>query len=53
MHPIVQEKNLTLALELAIDRVANDAFVVATNDRLDRKPIERWRLDRRHVFHPD
>ena len=50
---IVQKVNLTLALELAIDRVADDALVVAANHRLDRKPIEWRRLDCRHVFHPD
>ena len=49
----MQKINLALALELAIDRVANDALVVTANHRLDRQPIERRRLDRRHVFDPD
>ena len=53
LHAIVQEIDLALALEFAIDRVADDPFVVAADDRLDREPIERRRLDRRHVFHAD
>ena len=50
---VVQEINLTLALELALDGVADDALVVTADDRLDREAIERRRLDRRHVFHAD
>ena len=51
LHAIVQEVNLALPLELAIDRVANDSLVVSANDRLDRQAIERRRFDRGHVFH--
>jgi len=50
---IVQEVNLALAFQLAIDCVADDALVVPTNDGLDREAIERRRFDRRHVFYPD
>ena len=53
LHPIVQEKNLALSFEFAIDRVANDSFIVTTNDCFDRKPVLRWRFDCRHVFHTD
>ena len=51
LHAVVQEIDLALALELAIDRVADDALVVTADDRLDRQAIERRRLDRGHVFH--
>ena len=50
---VVQKIDLTLALELAIDRIADDALVVPANDRLNREPVERRRLDRRHIFDPD
>ncbi len=50
---IVQEIDLPLAFELAVDRVANDALVVAADDGLDREAVERRGLDRRHVFDPD
>ena len=53
LHAVVQEIDLALPFQLAIDRVANDALVVAANNRFDRQPIERRRLDRRHVFHAD
>ena len=53
LHAVVQEENLALALEFAIDRVANDPLVVTADHGLDRQPIERRRLDRRHVFHAD
>ena len=46
LHAVVQEIDLALAFELAIDRVANDPLVVAADDRLDRQPIERRRFDR-------
>ena len=49
----MQEINLALPLELAIDRVADDALVVTADHRLDRQAIERRRLDRGHVFHAD
>ena len=50
-HAIVQEKHLALSLQLAIDRVANNSFVVTANDGFNRQPIERRRFDRGHVFH--
>ena len=46
LDAVVQEINLALPLELAVDRVADDALVVAADDRLDRQAIERRRLDR-------
>ena len=36
LHAVVQKIDLALALELAIDRVADDPLVVAADDRLDR-----------------
>ena len=51
LHPIVQEKNLALAFQFTIDRVANDPFIVTANHRFDRKPVLRWRFDCRHIFH--
>src|SRR5205807_2412854 len=50
---VVQKINLALALELAVDRVANDPLIVAAHDCLNRETIERRRLDRGHVFHAD
>ena len=47
----MQEENLALPLEFAIDRVPNNAFVIAADNRLDRKPIERRRLNRGHIFY--
>ena len=53
LHAIVQKENLTLALELVIDRIANNPFVVTAYRCLDGQPIERRRLDRGHVFDSD
>ena len=50
LDAVVQEIDLALPLELAIDRVADDALVVTADDRLDREAIERRRLDGGHVF---
>ena len=53
LHPVVQKENLTLPLELALDRIANDPLVVTAHDRFNRETIERRRLNRRHVFYSD
>ena len=49
----MQEEDLSLALQLAFDGVANDAFVITADHRLDRQPVERRRFDRGHVLHAD
>ncbi len=53
LDAVVQKENLTLPLQLAIDRVANDSLIVTADDRFDRQTIERRRLNRGHVFHAD
>ena len=53
LHAVVEEINLALALQFAVDRIADNALVVTADDRFDRQTIERRRLDRGHVFHAD
>ena len=48
-HAVVQEENLSAAIQFALDGVADDALVVMRGDRLDRQPVVRRRLDRAHV----
>src|SRR5260370_11599408 len=50
---VMQKINLTLTFELTIDRVPDNSFVVTADDRFYRQTVERWRLDRRHVFDAD
>src|SRR5207244_9454341 len=50
---VMQKINLTLTFELTIDRVPDNSFVVTADDRFHRQTVERWRLDRRHVFDAD
>src|ERR1700761_2024481 len=47
---VMQEVDLPLPGELALNRVANDPFVVWTNQRIDWNAIQRRRLDRAHVL---
>ena len=46
LDAVVEKINLTLALNLAINGVANDALIVAANDCFNGQPIERRRFDR-------
>ena len=48
-HAVVQKENLPAAIQLALDGVANDAFVVLRHDGLDRQAVVRRRLDGAHV----
>ena len=49
LNPVVQKINLPAACEFAIDGVADDALVVATDDSLDRLAIRRRGFDHGHV----
>ena len=48
-HAVVQKENLPAAIQLALDGVADDAFVVLRHDGLDRQAVVRRRLDGAHV----
>src|SRR5206468_4835244 len=50
---VMEKINLSLAVELAVNGVANNAFVVAADDGFDWEPVQRRGLDRRHVFNAD
>ena len=53
LDAVMQEENLTLPLEFAIDRVANEPLIVPGHDRFHRQAIQ-WRgLNRGHVFYAD
>src|SRR5207249_8247253 len=50
-YSVVQKENLTLPLQFATDRVANEPLVVAGHYRFHRQAV-KWRgLNRGHVFH--
>ena len=51
--PIVQKENLALALQLAVNGIANNSLIIGGDHCLDRQPVERWRFDRGHVFYAD
>src|SRR5207237_10632927 len=53
LDAVMQKINLTLTLQLTIDRVPDNSFVVTADNRFHRQTVERWRLDRRHVFDAD
>ena len=48
---VVQKEDLPLPFQFAINRGANDPFIVRRHDRFDRQTIGRGSLDRGHVFH--
>ncbi len=48
-HPVVQEKHLPAAVQLALNGVADDSFIVLRDDRFHRQPVLRRRLNRAHV----
>ena len=48
-HAVVQEKNLSAAVQFALDGVADQALVVGGRNRLDRQAVMRRRLDGAHV----
>ena len=48
-HAVVQKENLPAAIQLALDGVADDAFVVLHHDGFDRQAVVRRRLDGAHV----
>ena len=47
----MDEEHLSAALELALERLLDDAAAEAADDRFDGQPIERRGLDHRHVPH--
>ena len=49
-YAVMQEEHLALPLQLALDRVADDAFVVRADERLDRDAVQRCGLDGAHVL---
>jgi len=51
LHAIVQKENLTLALQLTIDGIANNSLFIGGDHCLDGQPVERRRFDRGHVLH--
>src|SRR5207302_9430670 len=53
LDAVVQKISLALALELALDRVANKSLVVTGDDCFDRQTVERRRFNGRHVFRAD
>src|SRR5207302_10668182 len=53
LDTVVQKINLALSLQFAIDRIANDTFVVAADDCLHGQTIERRRFNGGHIFHAD
>src|SRR5205823_3163265 len=53
LDAVMQEENLTLPLEFAIDRVANEPLIVPGHDRFHRQAIQRRSLNRGHVFYAD
>ena len=50
-YAIVQEEYLTLPFELAIDRRANQPLIVSRHHCFYRQAVERWSLDRGHIFY--
>ena len=53
LDAVMQKENLTLPLEFAIDRVANEPLIIPRHHRFHRQAIE-WRgLNRGHVFYAD
>ena len=48
---VVQKEHLALPFQFAINRGANDPFIVRRHDCFDRQTIGRGSLDRGHVFH--
>ena len=51
LDTIVQEENLTLALQFTIDGIANNSFIISGDHCLDGQPVEWRRFDRGHVLH--
>ena len=49
VHAVVDEVHLAAALQLAQDRVAHQAVVHLRHVGLDREPLLRRRLHRRHI----
>ena len=52
-YAIVQEKYLALPFQFAINRSANEPFVVSGHYCFDGKTVQRRRLDGGHVFYAD
>ena len=50
MYPVVQKINLTLPLQFAVDRVADDPLVVTANHRLHRDAVEGRGFKGGHVL---
>jgi hypothetical protein len=48
-HAVVQEENLSAAIQFALDGVADEALVVLRGHGLDRQAVVRRRLDGAHV----
>ncbi len=48
-HAVVQVKNLPAAIDLALDGVADQPFVVLRDERLHRQAVLRRRFDGAHV----
>ncbi len=48
-HPVVQEKHLPSAIQLALDHIADQPFVVGGQNRFDRQTVVRRSLNSAHV----
>src|SRR5690348_15265340 len=53
LDSIVDEVDLSAAIELAQDRLANQALVILGHVGANRQPLLWGRLDGAHVAHPD
>ena len=51
--PVVQEVDLAPSGQLALDRITDEPFVIAADDRLDRYAVGRRCFDRAHVTRPE
>ena len=53
LDPVVDEEDLPATVQLAQDRVLDEARRRLGDPGLDRQPVLRWRLDHRQVADPD
>ncbi len=53
LDPVVDVEDLAATVDLAADRIADEAVVVLGDPRLDRQPRLRWCLDDRQVADAD
>src|SRR5262245_20720325 len=53
LNPVMEEKNLSPALQLAQNRIADDLFVITSHVSLDRQPIRRRSCDDTQITNAD